>query len=221
MSSTVDHEHVATLDRVYRHQTRIYDLTRRYYLLGREQLLHRLPVRPGSRVVEIGCGTARNLIHLARRHPAARFYGLDASHVMLANAARRVAHAGLEERISLRHGLAEELTPDGSFGLQSSLDVAFFSYSLTMMPACTRALDAAVAAVRPGGTVHIVDFWDQRDLPAWFRQGLAWWLRCFHVQHRPELVAHLQHLEATGLGRLHLQALGGRYACLACFTRAG
>ena len=60
------------MDRMYRHQRHIYDLTRKFYLLGRDRLIAALDPAAGD-VLEIGCGTGRNLILAARRYPNARF----------------------------------------------------------------------------------------------------------------------------------------------------
>ena len=46
-----------------------YDASRRYYLLGRDRLLDQLAPPPGGSILEIGCGTGRNLIGAARRYP--------------------------------------------------------------------------------------------------------------------------------------------------------
>src|SRR5580765_2755996 len=119
------------MDRVYRHQRHIYDLTRKYYLLGRDQLVRELNAKPGERVVEIGCGTARNLIQIARAYPKAQLYGLDASSEMLRTAEESIARAGLQERIHIRHGFAEAMT-SSLFGIAGSFDHAVFSYSLSM-----------------------------------------------------------------------------------------
>jgi S-adenosylmethionine-diacylgycerolhomoserine-N-methlytransferase len=88
------------MDRLYGGQVRLYDATRRYYLLGREPLLRRVAVAPGAHVCEVGTGTARNLIQLARRHPHGHFYGVDISSAMLAHADRGVARAGLAGRMA-------------------------------------------------------------------------------------------------------------------------
>ena len=63
------------MDRIYARQRHIYDLTRRYFLLGRDTLIAEL--RPPSRggILEIGCGTGRNLIATARAYPDAALYG--------------------------------------------------------------------------------------------------------------------------------------------------
>ena len=83
------------MDRMYRYQRHIYDLTRKYYLLGRDRLIRRLNPRCGARILEIGCGTGRNLILAARKYPTARLYGIDVSNEMLASASHAIARAGL------------------------------------------------------------------------------------------------------------------------------
>jgi len=198
------------MDRVYRHQRHFYDLTRKYYLLGRDRLVRELHPRPGESVVEIGCGTARNLIRIAERYPGVCLYGLDASAQMLRTAEDAIARARLPGRITLRHGLAEDVTP-GFFGLDKPFDHAIFSYSLSMIPDWRAALAAAAASIRPEGRVHVVDFGDQRTLWPIARRGLRAWLALFHVTPRDELLGAL---ETQGEQRhdYALHVLPGRYA---------
>ena len=86
-----DAAHCGLMDKLYRRQRHIYDFTRKYYLFGRDRLIRNLGLKPGQRLVEIGCGTARNLIAIARRYPEARLFGLDASAEMLETARARLA----------------------------------------------------------------------------------------------------------------------------------
>ena len=196
------------MDQVYRHQRYIYDLTRKYYLFGRDRLIRELALRPGERVVEVGCGTARNLIAIARRYPEARLFGLDASQEMLKTAGEAVRRAGLEGRITLAHGYAEALAP-AMFGEHQNFDRAVFSYSLSMIPQWQQALSAASRVVAPDGFIHIVDFGDLTALGRVGRRILLWWLARFHVAPRAELL-HTLELRRTG----SLQVLPGRYAFL-------
>jgi S-adenosylmethionine-diacylgycerolhomoserine-N-methlytransferase len=208
------------MNAMYRWTRYVYDLTRKYYLLGRDRLLRDMDLRDGDRVIEIGCGTARNLIRLAQQRPGIACYGLDVSTEMLATAAARVKSRGLESRIVLRHCFAEQLDHKATFGLDEPFDAAFFSYSLSMIPTWPDAINAAMANLKPRAAFYVVDFWDQADLPGWFRAVLRRWLDLFHVHHRPELLDHLRELDARGVGKLTLESVGGRYAYIAKFQKA-
>ena len=78
--------HAALMDEVYRGQRHIYDLTRKYYLFGRDTLIAGLAAKPGARVLEVACGTGRNLAKVAKAWPGVRLYGLDISAEMLKSA---------------------------------------------------------------------------------------------------------------------------------------
>ena len=47
-------------------------------------------ISDGENVLEIGCGTGRNLIILARKYPKTNFFGLDASAAMLETAQSKI-----------------------------------------------------------------------------------------------------------------------------------
>jgi S-adenosylmethionine-diacylgycerolhomoserine-N-methlytransferase len=208
------------MDRMYRWTRHVYDATRRYYLLGRDRMLRRLaddlPDAAGTTpaVLEVGCGTARNLRRLADMAPAARLYGLDASDEML-NTARRSLDRGGLSNVTLGQGLAEEVDPPAMLGTSGPFDAVFFSYVLSMIPAWEAAVEAALDEVRPGGTLAVVDFWDQGDLPGWFRTLLQSWLDLFGVHHRPELLTYLRTLDAEGRVDLTLEPVAYRYAYIA------
>ena len=66
--------HAGLMDRVYRRQRHVYDFTRKYYLFGRDRLIRNLSLAPGASLVEVGCGTARNLIAIAKAYPGTRLW---------------------------------------------------------------------------------------------------------------------------------------------------
>ncbi|MCK6451687.1 MAG: methyltransferase domain-containing protein [Alphaproteobacteria bacterium] len=208
------------MDRMYRHQRHVYDLTRKWFLFGRDALIDRLAPPSGAHVCEMGCGTARNILRMARRYPWARLYGLDASGEMLKTAQARVARARLDGRVQLRHGLAEFRESYAQFGPSAGFDAVVLSYVLSMVPDWRGALDAAVGAVRPGGAVGLVDFHDVDRLPWPLAPGLRSWLARFDVTPRPEALDHLAALERQGLGRAETRTVLGGYAFLARFVRA-
>jgi S-adenosylmethionine-diacylgycerolhomoserine-N-methlytransferase len=178
------------MDRMYRRQRHIYDATRKYYLLGRDRLISRLNPRPEARILEIGCGTGRNLILAARRYPTARLHGVDVSTEMLAFAERAVARAGLSARVSVAHADAAALVPSDLFGT-AAFERVFISYTLSMIPNWPAVLDRAIDALAPGGELHIVDFGGQERLPRAFRWLLRRWLALFDVTPCEALASEL------------------------------
>lgn len=199
--------HAGLMDRVYRRQRHVYDFTRKYYLFGRDRLIRDLVLPPGASLVEVGCGTARNLIAIAKAYPGTRLYGLDASKAMLESARMAIERAGLEHRILLRQGLAEDFTP-AQFEVESFENV-LFSYSLSMIPDWRGALAAGSAALSPSGRLHVVDFGDLAGLGQLGEHAMRGWLRLFHVTPRVEFLSGLERVAGE---RGHLTLLFGRYA---------
>src|SRR5260370_939156 len=143
------------MNRIYRRQRHIYDGTRRYHLLGRDQLIAGLWRAAGGSVLEIGCGTGRNLVLDARLHPDARFFGLDVSTEMLTSAISAISRRGLTDRIRVAHGDGTAFDPEALFGVPS-FDHVMISYSLSMIPDWRRVLQAAASHLEPGGRLHVV-----------------------------------------------------------------
>ena len=207
-------EHAVLMDRIYRHQRYVYDFTRKYYLFGRDSLISDLKLKPGARLVEIGCGTSRNLIKIAQAYPDAQLFGLDASAEMLRTSASAIERAGLSHRIKLVRAYAEDLTP-ALFGERAVFDEAIFSYSLSMIPDWKQALKAAGQALSPQGRVHVVDFGDLTGLGPIAERLLRLWLGLFHVAPREELLRTLEKRHSGGL-----RLLAGRYAFVWTASRA-
>jgi len=193
MSWRPDMANTCTMDlmnRTYRHQRYIYDFTRKYYLLGRDRLIAEIEARDGARVLEIGCGTGRNLIVAARKYPGARCFGIDVSTEMLNSAIGAISRAGLTARIRIAHGDATRFDPDSLFGI-ARFDRIFISYSLSMIPQWRGVLDTAVSLLAPDGELRIVDFGGQERLPGAIRWLLRRWLAMFHVTPCDDLEAIL------------------------------
>ena len=160
--------HGRLMDRVYARQRHIYDLSRKYYLLGRDGLIAELDPPPRARVLEIGCGTGRNLVKIARAYPRTACYGVDISRQMLATADASIARAGLAARIHLAEGDATSFDPVALFDVPA-FDRIVISYALSMIPPWREVLDHAASLLAPDGALHIVDFGDQAGLPPAFR----------------------------------------------------
>ncbi len=223
MSQSGTADQAIAMDRMYRLTRHVYDLTRAYYLLGRDRMLARVATNAGTATLEVGCGTARNLIKLARRPEPGLLCGLDASQEMLDTAAASIARAGVpaggHERIRLRQGLAERLDAKAMFDRDEPFDTIFFSYCLSMVPSWPGAIEAAMANLKTGGHLLIVDFWDQQELPAFFAAGLKKWLTLFHVHYRPEVHAALAALGASGRADVAFESVAKRYAYIASIRK--
>lgn len=205
------HPSGALMDGIYRYQRHVYDLTRRYYLFGRDEMLAGLaPPHRGS-VLEIGCGTGRNLVLAARRTPDAHFHGIDLSAEMLKSARASVRRAHLGDRITLRQGDATAFDGQALFGRQR-FDRVYFSYTLSMVPSWEAALDTAARHVAPGGSLHVVDFGQCEALPDSFRRALFAWLSRFHVTPRDRLREALDDLSDRHGGALRFEPLMRGYA---------
>jgi len=165
--------HRAFLDRYYRLTHHVYDVSRKYYLFGRDGVLERLLASDWTTLVEIGPGTGRNLARLHRRRPDATLGGLEASEVMRAHAGRRCPWARIDP------GFAE----DGDIGavLGTPPQRILMSYCLSMFIDRDRAIDNARRHLAPGGELWVVDFSVRARLP-----GLRAFLSAFHVEPVPD-----------------------------------
>jgi len=189
--------HAALMDSVYRGQRHIYDVTRKYFLLGRDGLIQALQPPAGGTVLEVGCGTGRNIVAAAKRYPGARFYGFDISREMLNSARRAIGRARLSSRAMIVRGDALDFDP--SVFKVKAFDRVFCSYTLSMIPDWQGAIRHAASLVSPGGELHIVDFGDQAEMPGAFARVLDAWLNIFHVAPRLEMPGFCREL-AEDLG---------------------
>lgn len=167
------------IENYYRLHARIYDATRWSFLFGRGTILElaRAAKPNPARILEVGCGTGRNLIHLARLFPKAHITGVDLSSAMLAVAERKAAPYGPRIKLVERaYGPADSA---------DQYDLVLCSYALSMFnPGFEAAIAAAQRDLVPGGCFALVDFHSARF--RWF----ARWMAVNHVR----MDAHLRPL---------------------------
>ena len=116
-------------------------------------LVEQATIRPGQRVLDIGCGTGSLTILIKRLHPEAEVTGLDPDPKALALAARKASKAGVDVRFE--PGYSDELPhPDGSF------DRVFSSFMFHHLgrDAKRATLHEIRRVLRPGGSLHLLDF---------------------------------------------------------------
>ncbi|HCN31466.1 MAG TPA: class I SAM-dependent methyltransferase [Verrucomicrobiales bacterium] len=173
----------ASLAGYYRWHARIYDLTRWAFLFGRGRILRhaaRHVVMP-ERILEVGCGTGKNLVELAEIFPKAQILGLDLSKDMLDQARPKIRrHA---PRVSLM-----QRAYDAPVAIGRKFDLIVFSYSLSMInPGYEKVLDICREDLSARGMVAVVDFHESRQ--AWFRR----WMGVNHVRMEGHILESLRH----------------------------
>ena len=156
----------------------------------------------------------------ARRYPQASFFGIDISREMLDTAGAAVARAGLGERVRLAFADAERFEPQKVFG-RSGFERIFISYVVSTIPSWRSVMAEAFVHLLPGGELHIVDFGEQHELPAWFRTGLRAWLRWHHVTPRPDLFDVAASIAAAAGGGAIERRLYRDFAWLAVLRKPG
>lgn len=194
------------MDAMYRWTRHVYDLTRKYYLFGRDRMIRELDLVRGGSVLEVGCGTGRNLAVIRQHWPRADLYGLDISAEMLKSAA-----ATLGDAAALAQGDATNFDPAAQFG-RAEFDRVVISFATSMIPVWEQAVTHACSMVAPGGSLHIVDFGNMAHLPAPLRAVLRGWLAKFHVTPRHTLPAHaLTAGAAMGMTGHAVNGMGGYF----------
>ena len=117
----------------------------------RRQAAMRLALKPGDRVLEIGCGTGRNFPFLREAVGThGRIYGVDLSAGMLAKA-RTLCEQERWSNVEMTQGDAAEYTAP------EPLDGVIFGLSYNTMPHHQTVLRHALKQLRPGGRIVIMD----------------------------------------------------------------
>ena len=116
------------------------------------RLLHgdtRFP--PGSRVLEVGCGTGAQTVSLGRNSPGAKIVAFDHSTASLARAIERVAAAGLSN-VEFLHADLFALPFEAE-----SFDHVFVCFVLEHLTNPIAALQLVKQLLKPGGSVTVFE----------------------------------------------------------------
>jgi S-adenosylmethionine-diacylgycerolhomoserine-N-methlytransferase len=167
------HDHASRLESFYAGQAQEYDQFRQRLLHGRQELWTALEAPDGGTWVDLGGGTGANLEFLGPRlDRLAQVLVVDLSPSLLEVARRRIAMRHWQH-VQAVQADATTFTPD------RPADVVTFSYSLTMIPDWFAALENALAMLRPGGLIGVVDFYISRKYPPEGCVRHGWWTRTF------------------------------------------
>lgn len=119
---------------------------------------------PPRRVLDVATGTAGVAMMLAGR-TGAEVVGIDLTEQMLEVGHERVARRGLQDRVRLLGGRAEQLPFD-----DATFDALTFTYLLRYVADPAATMRELVRVVRPGGVISSLEFFVPPPpfwLPAW------------------------------------------------------
>lgn len=141
-----------------------YDLLNHLLSLGidrswRRRLVRELKNHDAGSVLDVATGTA-DLAILAARKGVEKVTGVDIAEGMLAIGEKKLKSAGLEERITLRHGKAEKLPfSDKSF------DAAMVAFGVRNFADLDHGMKEMHRVIRKDGLVCVLEFSTPRRFP--------------------------------------------------------
>lgn len=104
----------------------------------------------GARAADLGCGSGRALIALARAFPSSRFDGYDLDDAAIGRAHANAMRADVASRVEL-------IQHDVLNGLTNTYDLVIMLDALHDFTDPARVLDVIRAALRPGGVLLLVE----------------------------------------------------------------
>lgn len=147
-----------------------YDKLNHIMSLNIDRLWRRRVVRivrrsGASKIMDVATGTGDLAIAMAKRSDRTQILGIDLSDEMLAIARAKVQKQGLEERILLEKGDAEQLgmVADGS------IDAATVAFGVRNFENLERGLSEIYRTLREGGRLVVLEFSTPRNrVVRWF-----------------------------------------------------
>ena len=166
--------HADRMESFYNAQAQDYDEFRKRLLTGREEMYAAVPIPQQGVWVDMGGGTGWNIENLAASiDQIKQIHVVDLAESLLSVAQDRFRQRGWENVTTHVADATMFRPPEGL------ADVVTFSYSLTMMPDWFKAIDNALAMLKPGGIIGVVDFYVSRKFPALNQKKHGWFYRGF------------------------------------------
>jgi len=167
-------DHAARMENFYSGQAEAYDDFRKRLLQGRELLWQSIKEPEDAVWVDMGGGTGANLEYFGDRiSKLKKVYVVDLSSSLLNMATERMAARGWDNAEAVEADATAWQPPE------APVDVVTFSYSLTMIPDWFAAIENALAMLKPGGLLGVVDFYVSRKHAAGQMRRHSWFTRTF------------------------------------------
>lgn len=170
MKDTMNNFDQAAIERTYTNWAKVYDWLTPTYLLGNEKRLRRetigfLHLQPGQSVLDIACGTGRNLpLILEKIGSTGKLVGVDYTSAMLARARERVERKGWKNVELIQNDAAQ-------IDLGRRFDAASCTLAIGVIPNYCGALDRMAVHVKPDGRLAIGD---AKRSSLWYGRPFNW-----------------------------------------------
>lgn len=205
----VDYE-VPFVRRRYNRLAKFFVLFEWLFLLPRrirDKAVGRLELKPGGSVLEVGCGTGRNLAPLVAAVGAGgRVYGVDLSEGMLEEAGELCSREGWPNVTLLRADAAD-------YELPEAVDGVIFSLSYAVIPHHREALRHAWAQLREGGYLVVMDAKLPSGLMGKLLRPFVVWVSRLTVLGNPDVRPWDELKELTGEVEYEEAQFGTYYVC--------
>jgi arsenite methyltransferase len=127
-------------------------------------------LRPGERVVDVGCGAGFDTVLAADQvGPTGRVVGVDMTAEMLAKARRTAGGLGLDQ-VEIREGLAEQLPVDDGWA-----DVVIANGVINLCADKAAVFAEIRRVLRPGGVLQFADIANGNPVPAAALRDIDLW----------------------------------------------
>jgi arsenite methyltransferase len=127
-------------------------------------------LRPGERVVDVGCGAGIDSLIAAKKvGPEGCVIGVDMTPSMLEKARQAADEVGLEN-VEFREGYAEELPVEDGWA-----EVVISNGVLNLMPDKAAALEEMSRVLKPNGRLQIGDILVQKAVPESAKRKIDLW----------------------------------------------
>jgi demethylmenaquinone methyltransferase/2-methoxy-6-polyprenyl-1,4-benzoquinol methylase len=175
----------------------------------RGRAVNRLELNAGDDVLEVGCGTGRNLAPLVRAVKAeGHVYGVDLSEGMLEKAQELAINSGWHNVTLIRSDAT-------AYAVPKLVDGVIFSLSYAVIPHHREALRHAWHQLRPGGYLVIMDAKLPSNTLGKLLHPLVMWASKLTVLGNPDVRPWDELKELAGAVEMEEISFGTYYICRA------
>ncbi|MFQ5344145.1 MAG: class I SAM-dependent methyltransferase, partial [Anaerolineae bacterium] len=152
--------------KIYSKRAARYDVSANLYkLIGirldtyRREAVRALGLRPGSTVLELGCGTGLNFPFLQQAvGPKGKIIGVDLTPAMLAEAKAKIQKHGWSNVELVQADVSRfEMPQEPALSLTKGVDGVLSTFALSLMPAYEEIIRKSAQALTSGGRLVILD----------------------------------------------------------------